>query len=261
MANAVLTEISGGIGTITLNKPEKLNAWDTPMRAELQAVLEAWNRDPQVRAIILTGAGDRAFSAGQDLDETEKFKSGDDGSEWFHSWRMFYEAFRKLEKPLVAALNGVAAGSAFQVAMLTDVRVGHPGSRMGQPEINSGIPSVLGPMLMFHRLGLSRTIELTLLGRVMDAAEANAIGLIHYLVDSPADVMPKAREIAQLMADKPPTAMRLTKKWFREMTQSAFDEAFANGGAIQAEAYASGEPQAEMRKFFAERAKKKAGNS
>jgi len=261
MGNAVLTEVADGIGTITLNKPEKLNAWDTPMRAELQGVLEAWNRDPEVRAIILTGAGDRAFSAGQDLDETEKFTSGEHGSDWFHSWRSFYESFRKLEKPIIAALNGVAAGSAFQVVMLTDIRVGHRGSRMGQPEINSGIPSVLGPMLMTHRIGLSRTIELTLMGRIMEAEEAHAIGLLHYLVDHPTEVMPKAREIARHLMEKPPTALRLTKQWFQEMTQAAFDEAFAKGGAIQAEAYASGEPQAAMRKFFAERAKKKGSSA
>ena len=67
MTAAILTEISKGIGTVTLNKPAKLNAWDTPMRLELQAVLEEWNKRPEVRAIILTGDGDRAFSAGQDL--------------------------------------------------------------------------------------------------------------------------------------------------------------------------------------------------
>jgi enoyl-CoA hydratase/carnithine racemase len=129
---------------------------------------------------------------------------------------------------------------------------------MGQPEINSGIASVLGPMLMFHRIGLSHAAELTLTGRMMDAEEAARIGLLHHLVDGPAEVMPKAREVAALLASKPPVAMRLTKQWFREMTQADFDHAFAKGAAIQAEAYASGEPQAEMRKFFAERAKRKA---
>lgn len=254
MATAILTDVSDGIGTATLNKPAKLNAWDTPMRVELAQVLGDWNGRADIRAIILTGSGERAFSAGQDLDETEKFKSGGEGSTWFHSWRMFYEAFRTLEKPLVCALNGVAAGSAFQVAMLTDVRVGHRGVRMGQPEINSGIASVLGPMLMYHRIGLSRATELTLTGRMMEADEAAAIGLIHHLVAQPRDVMPKAREVAGQLAAKPPVAMRLTKRWFREMTQDDFDRAFAKGGAIQAESYASGEPQAEMRRFFAERA-------
>ena len=79
---------------------------------------------------------------------------GNEGANWFQSWRDFYNSIRNLDKPCLAALNGVAAGSAFQAAMLTDVRVGHPGVRMGQAEINSGIPSVTGPMLMLPRIGL-----------------------------------------------------------------------------------------------------------
>lgn len=261
MTDCVLTDITDGIGTITLNKPEKLNAWDTPMRGEVRAVLEDWNGRDDVRAIIFTGSGERAFSAGQDLDETEKIKSGGEGLSWFQSWRDFYDSLRDLDKPSIAALNGVAAGSAFQFAMLTDVRVGFPGSSMGQTEINSGIPSVLGPMLMYSRIGFSRTVELVLAGRVMEAREAAEIGLIHYMVDTQDDVLPKAREIAELLASKPPIAMRLTKRRFREMTQDAYEEAFANGGVIQEEAYASGEPQEAMRAFFAERAARRAGSS
>ena len=117
MSNAViLTDVTGGIGTITLNKPWKLNAWDTPMRAEITAQLNDWNRDSAVRAVILTGAGDRAFCAGQDLEETEKFQSGHEGANWFQSWQAFYNAIRGLDKPCLAALNGVAAGSAYQAA-------------------------------------------------------------------------------------------------------------------------------------------------
>jgi enoyl-CoA hydratase/carnithine racemase len=143
--------------------------------------------------------------------------------------------------------------------MLTDVRVGCPGTRMGQPEINSGIPSVLGPMLMLSRIGLSRTTELVLAGRMMEADEAAAIGLIHHLVDAREQVMPKAREVAAHLASRPPIAMRLTKRRFREMTQDAYEEAFANGAVIQEEAYASGEPQEMMRAFFAERAARRKG--
>ena len=257
MTDFVQTDIADGIGTITLNKPEKLNAWDSPMRAEVQATLLDWNSRDEVRAIIVTGSGDRAFSAGQDLDETAKFKSGEEGGTWFRSWRAFYDSLRDLDKPSVAALNGVAAGSAFQFAMLTDVRVGHPGSPMGQPEINSGIPSVLGPMLMRERIAFSRTVELVLMGRIMEADEAAAIGLIHYMVDVPEQVMPKAREVAEHLASKPPIAMRLTKRRFREATQAGYDEAFANGAVIQEEAYASGEPQAAMREFFEKRAQRR----
>ena len=254
---AVLTDVTGGIATVTLNKPWKLNAWDTPMRAEIAEVLRSWNRERRVRAVVITGAGARAFSAGQDLDETEKFQSGSDGANWFQSWRDFYNSIRDLDKPCLAALNGVAAGSAFQAAMLTDVRIGHPGVRMGQAEINAAIPSVTGPMLMLPRIGLSRTVELTLTGRMMDAEECRAIGLIHYLVERPDQVLARTRAVAEMLAAKPAIAMRLSKARFRQVTQPAFEEAFANGGAYQAEAFASGEPQAAMRVFFAERAKRR----
>ena len=224
------------------------------LRAVVRDVLLHESPSERVRAVIMTGAGDRAFSAGQDLDETEKFQSGSDGAAWFQSWRDFYNAIRDLDKPSLAALNGVAAGSAFQAAMLMDVRVGHPGVRMGQAEINSGIPSVTGPMLMLPRIGLSRTVELTLTGRMMDARECHAVGLIHYLVERPEQVVFRTREIAAMMAAKPAIAMRLTKARFRQVTEPAFDEAFENGVIYQAEAFASGEPQAAMRAFFAERA-------
>ena len=260
MADSVLVSIEDGVATLTLNRPERLNAWHTPMREAVAGALGALNGDASVGAIILTGAGDRAFSAGQDLAETMAFDSGEAGREWFLSWRAFYDSLRNLDKGCVAALNGVAAGSAFQFAMLADVRVGHPGTRMGQPEIDSGIPSVLGPMLMLPRLGLSRTVELTLTGRMMDGEECHRIGLIHHLVE-PHRVMEKAREVAAALAAKPPLAMRLNKRRFREISEPDFAEAFAAGAAIEAEAFDSGEPQREMEQFFAVRAARSSPDS
>ena len=260
MADSVLVSIEDGIATLTLNRPERLNAWHTPMREAVADALGALNGDASVGAIVVTGAGEHAFSAGQDLAETMTFDSGEAGREWFLTWRAFYDSLRNLEKGCVAALNGVAAGSAFQFAMLADVRVGHPGTRMGQPEINSGIPSVLGPMLMLSRLGLSRTVELTLTGRMMDGEECRRIGLIHHLVE-PHRVMEKAREVAAALAAKPPLAMRLTKRRFREISEPDFAEAFAAGAAIEAEAFDSGEPQREMEQFFAVRAARSSPDS
>jgi enoyl-CoA hydratase/carnithine racemase len=150
------------------------------------------------------------------------------------------------------ALNGVAAGSAFQVALLGDIRVGHSGVRMGQPEINSGIASVTGPWIMKEMLGLSRTIELTLTGRLMLADECQHIGLLHHVV--PADqVMPKAMEIACELAAKPPVAMRLDKQRFKETTEAGFRDAIQAGIRIHAESYASGEPARMMAAFFQKR--------
>jgi enoyl-CoA hydratase/carnithine racemase len=253
MSNDVVLTRENSSAIITLNRPSKLNAWDTPMRVEISALLASLNKDDSVRTIILTGSGD-AFSAGQDLQETMQFSSGEEGHAWFLSWRAFYDSLRQLDKACVAALNGVAAGSAFQFAMLTDVRIGHVGSRMGQPEINSGIPSVLGPLLMAPRLGLSRTIELVLSGRMMDGEECHRIGLIHQLVE-PDAVMETALEVAADLGSKPPLAMRLNRQRFREMTQADFDDAFEKGAAIEAEAFDSGEPQRSMENFFEVRKK------
>jgi enoyl-CoA hydratase/carnithine racemase len=209
-----------------------------------------------VRAVILTGAGERAFSAGQDLSESKGFSTAR-AAEWIDEWRELYGNLRAMDKPVIAALNGVAAGSAFQVALLCDIRVGHAGSRMGQPEINSGIPSTLGPWIMREMLGLSRMIELTLSGRMMDGKECHEIGLIHHLVAHD-QVMARATEIARQLAAQPPVAMRLNKRRFAEVTRAGFEEALAAGTRVQQDAYASGEPQRMMAAFFAERTKRKA---
>lgn len=254
MYSFIKTEIDDRVATVTLDRPEVLNAWHRPMREELVAALTAFNADPSIRAVILTGAG-RAFCAGQDLNEARTFDH-DRVGEWIEEWRTLYGTIRGLDKPLVIALNGVAAGSAFQASLLADVRVGHPAVRMGQPEINSGIPSITGFWIMREVLGLSRTIELIVSGRMIDGQECHALGLIHYLVAED-QVMPKAREIAALLAAKPPIAMRLDKQRFRDATQAGFDDAMDAAVRIHREAYGSGEPQEMMKRFLAERATRK----
>ncbi|HEX3723581.1 MAG TPA: enoyl-CoA hydratase/isomerase family protein, partial [Nitrolancea sp.] len=174
MFEFIRLEMHDRIAIITLNRPERFNAWHSPMRIEVAEAFQACNVNPDVQAIIVTGAGENAFSAGQDLAEAQEFDASR-AVEWMGEWHAMYGAIRSMDKPVVAALNGVAAGSAFQVALLCDVRVGHAGSAMGQPEINSGIPSTLGPWLMQDMLGRSRTIELTLTGRMMDGVECHTL--------------------------------------------------------------------------------------
>lgn len=252
MFEFIKTEEMDNIGIITLNRPHVLNAWHKPMRDEIAAVLQRFETDPAIRAIILTGEGDRAFCAGQDFGEAKNFDPH--GAElWIEEWRRLYDLIRSLSIPLIAALNGVAAGSGFQVALLADIRIGHPGVTMGQPEINSGILSITGPWIMREMLGLSRTIELTLTGRMMDAAECQHIGLIHKLVDRE-ELMKEALAAARILASKPPVAMRLDKKRFREVTEASFQEALDAAVRYHHESYATGEPQATMDKFLDEHA-------
>ena len=255
MYEFVQTSDRGTVRIVTLNRPKAYNAWHGAMRHEVIDALRAAGSDASVRAVVLTGAGDKAFSAGQDLDETRQFDA-DAAVRWMDDWKLFYGTIRGLEKPLIAALNGVAAGSAFQVALLCDLRVGHPAVRMGQPEVDSGIPSTLGPWLMWEILGKARTVELWFTGRMVEGEEAHRLGLVNELVPQER-VMPRALELAELLAAKPPIAMRLNKRRLREITEAAFQEAEEAGRRYQAEAFGSGEPQRMMAQFFAERTARK----
>lgn len=251
MPDFILTEIKEQTAIITLNRPDVLNAWHAEMRNDLRDALLAFDADPDVRAIVLTGTGNRSFSAGQDLNETKTFDP-DRAEAWIGEWRALYGTIRSLSKPLIAALNGLAAGSAFQVALLCDVRIAHAGVTMGQPEIKSGIASNLGPWIMREHLGLSRTVELTLSGRMMDAEECVNIGILHKLVPEE-DVLSAALAVAVDLGEKPPVAMRLTKRWFAEMTQAGFDEAMDAGVRNQRESYTTDEPTRMMEAFLARR--------
>jgi enoyl-CoA hydratase len=255
MRDFVLSRVSGPVGILTLNRPEILNAWNAPMRARLVEALEELEANETVRAIVLTGAGDRAFGAGQDLNETKTFDP-DRAELWIREWERLYDLIRSLTKPIVAALNGLAAGSAFQVALLCDLRIGHDGVTMGQPEINSGIASTTGPWIMRELIGLGRTIDLTLTGRMMDAEECFRIGVINRLVPRE-KVMEAALELATELAGKPPVAMRLNRARFREVTEPGFRDCLAAGIRNQREAYGTGEPARMMEEFLAKRAGKK----
>ena len=256
MPGFVLTERRGAVGIITLNRADVFNAWHRPMRQELMAALTACEAEKELRALVLTGAGDSAFSAGQDLNETMEFDP-DRAVEWIVEWEQLYDLIRSLSKPLIAALNGVAAGSAFQVALLCDFRIAHSGVRMGQPEIDSGIASTTGPWIMREMLGIARTIDLTLTGRMMDADECLAIGLVNRIVPQ-AQVVDASMALAQELAAKPPVAMRLNKQRFREMTEAGFRDCLEAGMRIQRESFATGEPARMMEAFFATRAARKA---
>jgi enoyl-CoA hydratase/carnithine racemase len=254
MYEFIETRKEDNIGIITLNRPKTLNAWHTPMRDELVDALNSFESNIKIRSILLTAVGDKAFCAGQDLGEAKTFDP-DRAEAWIEEWRIVYGTIRGLTKPLVVALNGLAAGSGFQVALLADIRIGHPGVKMGQPEINSGIASITGPWIMKEMLGLSRTIELALTGRMMEAEECYQIGLIHKLVPRE-QVMKEALDTAKVLASKPQVAMRLTKQRFREVTEESFQEVLEAAVRIHREGYATGEPQAVMQGFLDERAAK-----
>lgn len=255
MPPTILIDRQEPVAVVTLNRPEALNALNMEMRREIVAAMEALNRDDAIQALVVTGAGERAFCAGLDLKEARRV-SPEEVEARFGEMRDMYQAIRLLDKPLIAAVNGVAAGAGFQIPLVADIRVGHEGTRMGQPEINAGLPSIMGSYFMTLHLGLSLNIELSMTGRLMDAEECRRVGLLNHLVPR-AQLMSKAQELARELAQKAPTAMRWTKRRFREITQAGFDEAARAAIAAQQEAYRHGEPQRIMEAFVAARAERK----
>lgn len=249
-------DAADNVATITFNRPEVMNAWHEAMRNEVLDALSRVRQDDEIRALVFTGAGERAFSAGQDINESNEFDE-DRAERWINEFRALYSSVRSLEKPVVAAVNGVAAGSAFQFVLLTDVRVGHPGTTMGQPEINSGIASITGPWIMREILGLSRTIEMTLTGRMATAEEALQLGLLHHVV-AREEVLARAQTIARELADKPAIALSLIKRRFWEVLEPGFQEVFDAAIRYHRMSYGAGEPQTVGREFLAVRAARKA---
>jgi enoyl-CoA hydratase len=248
MGSSVKLERAGPVAIVTLNRPEVLNAVNVESRETLITLLTELNAEAATRAVIITGAGDRAFCSGQDLEETSRYGVADIDT-WLTRQHAMYGAVRNLDKPCVAALNGVAAGAGFQICLCADLRVGFPEMKIGQPEIRAGLASIVGSYMMTLHVGQSHNIALSLTGELISGQRAYDIGLINHLVPR-AEVMEKSLALATELSKLAPTAVRLTKQRFRELTQSGFDAALEAGKKAQKEAYASGEPQAAMKKFL-----------
>jgi len=243
-----------GIALVQLNRPDSLNSVNRAMREGLITTLASLNADAEVRAVVITGAGDRAFCSGQDLAESVQYTI-DDVDEWLTRQHAMYQAVRDLDKPCIAAWNGVAAGAGYQIGLCADLRVGYPDLKLGQPEIKAGLASIVGSYLMTLHLPLSLNQQMSITGELITGQRGYEIGLVNYLVPRER-VLEKATELARELAKLGPTAIRLTKRSFRELTQPGFDAALERARQTQKEAYRSGEPQAAMKKFFEARAKK-----
>jgi enoyl-CoA hydratase/carnithine racemase len=256
MKQYVQIERRQNIAIVTLDNRESLNAINGPMRDAIIAAMEELNADSAIRAIVLTGAGERAFSSGQDLAEAAGFRA-DEVPAWMTHQCAMFQSLRDLTKPLVVAFNGTAAGTGFQMGLLADVRVGYLEMSIGQPEVRVGLASILGSYLMTLYLGHSHNVEMSLLGELITGQRALDLGLLNHAVEKD-QVLPKALEIAAQFAQLPANALRLTKERFRLLTQPGFDDACAAVIRYHRDEYATGEPQEIMRGFLDARAKKRA---
>jgi enoyl-CoA hydratase/carnithine racemase len=243
----VQTQRRGRVAVVTLNRPERLNAVNYPLRSELMEALATLNADKSVGAIVVTGAG-RGFCAGEDLTEAASITL-EHVSRLFNHQRGMYLAMRDLTKGCVAAINGVAAGEGLHLALCADTRVGHPGVKVGMPEVAMGQPNLLGTFLLslVGSPGLAREMALT--GEYIDGARAYDLGLLSLLVPED-EVLPRAIEEAEKLAAQPPLAVSLTKRRYKEVTQAGFESASDASVRAAVESFSVGEPQAAMKKFL-----------
>ncbi|MFN8641977.1 MAG: enoyl-CoA hydratase-related protein, partial [Candidatus Binatia bacterium] len=216
-----------GVATITLNRPEKLNAWTPIMGGELVDAFRAADRDPAVRAVIFTGAGERAFCAGADMGffAEQIAAGGGTGSSGGGPARVedFPQLMRKLSKPTIAALNGYALGIGATMPLLCDLRLACPEAQIGFLFSRMGVMAELGSTYLLPRIvGTARACELMLTGRRFGAAECERMGLVNHVVPR-AELLDAARALAREIAQCAPLSVMLTRQAIYQGLENTFE--------------------------------------
>jgi enoyl-CoA hydratase len=220
MYRDIVWEQADNVIVITLNRPRVLNALNRALKSELSDALTRIKLDPRIRAVVVTGAGEQAFSAGQDLTEA-KDMTGPEAEEWVREFELLYDQVRMLDVPVIAAVNGWAMGAGCQLALLADIRISSENARYGMPEIRDGIPAVFGLELLWNTIGMSRGLYLVLSGDSLDARQAHEAGLTIKVV--PRDsLLPEATALARTLAGYAPIAMKQNKQYARRRTEADF---------------------------------------
>ena len=214
-----LYEKAEGIATITINRPDALNALNEETITELLARFDDADKDESIKAIILTGSGDRAFCAGADL-KMMKGASPVKGTEVARHGQSLGNRIEALGKPVIAQINGYALGGGIEIAMACDIRIASENAQIGQPEINVGlIPGWGGTQRLPRYVGKGTAKEMIFTGKRIDAKTAERLGLVNAVV--PADQLKtKVRELATELISKPPIAIKLCKALINNSTET-----------------------------------------
>ena len=222
----VIYEKSEGIATITLNRPEALNAFSTELINEFLYCLEDAGKDETIRVVILTGAGEKAFSAGADIKAMVGMNALK-AREISNNGYRICKALERLEKPTIAAINGFALGGGCEVSMACDFRIASDKARLGQTEINIGlIPGWGGTQRLTRLVGKAKAKELVYTGKIIDAKTAEQIGLVNMVV--PAEqFMAAVRQFAQELASKAPVALKVAKTLIDNGSETDLETALA----------------------------------
>ena len=207
----ILFEKADGIATVTLNRPDSLNALNSIVYNELYDVFEAIENDEEVRVVILTGSGEKAFAAGSDVVEMENMNTLDI-QKFVATIRKASDRIYTLTKPTIAAIHGYALGGGCELSMCCDLRICSEKARFGQPEINLGlIPGACGTQRLPRLIGVAKAKEMIFMGDMIKADEALSLGLVNKVVP-PESLMEAAMEWAKKLASKSSPILAMAKK-------------------------------------------------
>ena len=197
----------GAVAVVTINRPKVLNALNSQTLDELRHAMLDLQRDETVRAIVLTGAGEKAFVAGADINELAGLTAAG-GREHALAGQHVFDLIENLGKPVIAAINGFALGGGCELAMACTLRIAADTARFGQPEINLGIlPGYAGTQRLPRLVGKGRALEMLLTGAPISAAEAERIGLVNRVVPA-SELLTQATQLAADLAQRAPVAVR-----------------------------------------------------
>ncbi len=228
----LIFEEAGPIAKITINRPDVLNALSRVTLEELERAVAEAGRNHGIRALILTGAGEKAFVAGADIRELSELGAGAARSFARFGQHVFHQ-ISWLDKPVIAAVNGFALGGGCELALACHIRIGSTTARLGQPEVKLGvIPGWGGTQRLPRIIGLGRALEILLTGDPVGAEEALRIGLLNRVVE-PDQLMATCEAIAGKIAEQGPVAVRLTI----DAAQRGLDGSLTNGILLEADLF------------------------
>lgn len=205
--HTILAEVRDGVGMITINRPDKLNALNATAKSELRQAITALRDDPAVGAIVITGAGEKSFVAGTDIEELQALDR-ETGEAFSRGGQDVFDLIEQCGKPVIAAVNGYALGGGCELALACTLRIASDKARFGQPEINLGIiPGYGGTQRLPRLIGQGKALEMMLTGAPVSAEEAHRIGLVNAVVPH-AELAAAAASMAKSLAGKSRPAVR-----------------------------------------------------
>lgn len=241
----ILIEREGPVAVVTLNRPKALNALNRLMLGELRAAFQELEDDRSVRAVVLTGSGDKAFAAGADITEFNELRGAAQGTALARLGQDLTQHMERMRAPIIAAVNGFALGGGCELALGCDIRIASTSARFGQPEVNLGLmPGFGGSQRTARLLGRGMAMYLCLSGELLSAQDALRAGLCERVV-APEELLPESRRLATLIASKAPLAVAATKRAIDlglglPMNEALAIESYAFGTLVDTADFAEG---------------------